>query len=298
MPLEIRTCRAASIVNTETITVARALRESGLPDLEARVLLGYLLNAAPAWLIAHDRDPMDTRQVSAYAELCLRRKRGEPVAYLVGSREFYGLDIKVSPAVLIPRPETELLVELGLQHARPAGVSAGGFEILDLGTGSGCIALAIAKSAPGAQVTAADNSPAALALARENARALAVAVTWVESDWYTALAGRRFDLIVSNPPYIAPSDAHLAEGDLRFEPPAALSPPGDGLAAIRTIVGGAPAHLRAGGWLLFEHGYNQAGESRALLTADGFVEVQTWRDLAGIERVSGGQLGNKVDASG
>jgi release factor glutamine methyltransferase len=265
------------------LSVAAALSASGLPGNESRILLRHVLSVDQAWLIAHDADTLNPEQAAAFAGLCKRRRDGEPVAYLVGSREFYGLSIRVTPAVLIPRPETELLVDLAL--ARLAG---DGSSVLDLGTGSGAVALAIALNRPTARIAATEVSVAALAVARANGDALGATVEWLESDWYAALEHRRFDLIVSNPPYIAQDDPHLVIGDLRFEPPLALTPAGDGLAAIRKIVAGAPAHLESGGRLLFEHGYDHAEQCRALLAAAGFSEVQSWRDLAGIERVSGG----------
>jgi release factor glutamine methyltransferase len=265
-------------------SVSALLRASGLPDLEARILLGHVLGVDRAWLIAHAGETIAGESVGAFRVLCTRRLGGEPVAYLVGKREFYGLPIGVTPAVLIPRPETELLVELALERMPKDTIK----NVLDLGTGSGCVALAIANERPRATVTATDNSPAALEVARANAGALGLVITLFESDWYTTLGERRFDLIVSNPPYIASGDPHLREGDLRFEPAAALTDGADGFAAINNIVKDAPKHLVAGGWLLFEHGYDQAEVARVRLQAAGFAEVQSWRDLAGIERVSGG----------
>jgi release factor glutamine methyltransferase len=271
-------------------SIAATLRASGLPDLEARVLLGHVLGVDRAWLIAHAGDELEAGPMAAYRALCDRRRQGEPIAYIVGKREFYGLDIGVTPAVLIPRPETELLVELALQNlSRNATAAAKSRRVLDLGTGSGCIALAIASSRPDASVCAADFSTAALAVARANATALGLNVQWIESDWYTSLDELRFDLIVANPPYIARGDPHLGEGDLRFEPEIALTDGSDGWTAIDAIIGGAREHLEPGGRLLFEHGYDQAQGARSRLERAGFAEVQTWRDLAGIERVSGGR---------
>jgi release factor glutamine methyltransferase len=266
------------------ISVEALLRGSGLPDLEARILLGHVLGAGRAWLIAHAGDAVAGESAASFCALCERRLDGEPVAYLVGKREFYGLAIGVTPAVLIPRPETELLVDLGLERLPKDAAK----NVLDLGTGSGCVALAIASERPQAKITATDISPAALAVARANAAALGLRISALESGWYTTLGEQRFDLVVSNPPYIAKGDPHLREGDLRFEPPAALTDGADGFAAIDVIVQNAPRHLVTGGWLLFEHGYDQAEGARARLQAAGFAEVQSWRDLAGIERVSGG----------
>ena len=212
-----------------------------------------------------------------------RRLAGEPIAYLVGQREFFGLAFAVSEAVLIPRPDTELLVELALERLPQHG------KVLDMGTGSGAIAVALAHTRPDAAVTALDVSEAALAVAQGNAARNGAAVRFLHSDWFGALGGEVFDLVVSNPPYIAHGDVHLAQGDLRFEPVDALTDHGDGLSALRTIVAGAPAHLAAQGWLLMEHGYDQAAAVRAQLTAAGYSDVQSWRDLAGIERVSGGR---------
>jgi release factor glutamine methyltransferase len=205
------------------------------------------------------------------------------VAYILGHREFYGLAFEVGPAVLIPRPETELLVELGLERLPPQG------RVLDMGTGSGAIAVAIAHTRPDAQVTALDVSPDALATARRNADSNSARVRFLHSSWYEALDGEQFDLIVSNPPYIAAGDRHLSEGDLRFEPAGALTDHADGLSALRTIIAGAPRHLAPQGWLLMEHGYDQAEAVRALLAQGRYTAVQSWEDLAGIARVSGGR---------
>jgi len=222
---------------------------------------------------------------SAFATLCQRRLAGEPIAYLVGEREFYGLPLRCSPAALIPRPETELLVDLALVRL-PLECHA---RVLDLGTGTGAIALAIAHQRPLARITAVESSAEALALAQSNAAALRLAqIEFRQSDWYSALPSDRFDLIVANPPYIAAADAHLAQGDLRFEPRAALTPEGDGLAALRIIIGSAPRHLVPGGWLLVEHGWDQGEAVRALFAAAGFSAIATARDLGGQERVTGG----------
>ncbi|MBC7453791.1 MAG: peptide chain release factor N(5)-glutamine methyltransferase, partial [Massilia sp.] len=212
-----------------------------------------------------------------------RRLAGEPIAYIVGRREFYGLDFTLTNAVLIPRPDTELLVELALERLAPNA------SLLDMGTGSGAIAVAVAHTRPDAHVSALDASTDALNIARANASAHGVTVRFLHSDWYSALTSERFDLIAANPPYIASGDAHLLEGDLRFEPVSALTDHQDGLSALRTIVAGASAHLAQGGTLLLEHGYDQAAQVRALLTAHGYSQVQSWRDLSAIERVSGGQ---------
>ncbi|TAN77842.1 MAG: peptide chain release factor N(5)-glutamine methyltransferase, partial [Gallionella sp.] len=211
---------------------------------------------------------------------------GEPVAYLLGEREFYGLNFKVSPATLIPRPDTELLVDLALQRISQQSAC----RVLDLGTGSGAIALSIAHARPDARVVAVDASAAALEVAQCNARRLALTnVRLLRSDWFSALRDERFDMIVSNPPYIAAGDVHLSQGDVRFEPPGALASGADGLDDIRSIIGQAKTYLNANGWLMFEHGYNQAERARGLLGDAGFTEVFSARDLAGMERVSGGR---------
>ena len=266
-------------------TIAQSLLGSGLEAADARALLRHVLRCDAARLVAHAGEPLSAPEHAAYAALCARRAAGEPVAYLTGSREFYGLAFKVTPAVLIPRPETELLVELGLERI-PAGEPC---RVLDLATGSGCVAVAIAKHRPRAQVTATDIAPAALAIARENAEQHRVAIEFAAGDWFAAVAGRRFELIVANPPYVAEGDPHLAAGDLRFEPRAALAAGPKGLDCIETIVEQAPRYLAPGGWLLLEHGYDQAACVQALLAAGGYGAIMTRRDLAGIERVSGGR---------
>jgi release factor glutamine methyltransferase len=249
---------------------------------EARSLLQAVLRVDRAWLIAHDREVIAPEQQARFDAGLARRLAGEPLAYILGEREFFGLDFKVTPATLIPRADTELLVELALQRQPTC--------VLDLGTGSGAVAWSIAHARPDSLVTAVDASAAALAVARENAVRLGLLnVALVESDWFAALAGRTFDLIVSNPPYIAADDPHLVQGDLPFEPASALASGTDGLDDIRRIVAAAPDYLRAGGELLLEHGYDQAERVRSLLEQRGFGEVRSFRDLAGIERVTGGR---------
>ncbi|ALS59309.1 protein-(glutamine-N5) methyltransferase, release factor-specific [Pandoraea norimbergensis] len=271
-------------------TVETLLREPGLPPSESRILLSHVLGWSRTQLITRDREPLAPDAVAAYRGLHARRVAGEPIAYLTGTREFFGLTFAVSPSVLIPRPETELLVELAL--ARLEGCTAP--RVLDLGTGSGAIALAIAHSRPDAQLTALDRSTDALRVATGNAQQLGLAaprVRFLESDWYGALAAGEapFDMIVSNPPYIVAGDEHLSQGDLRFEPADALTDHADGLAALRVIVAGAVSRLKPGGWLLCEHGYHQAADVRALCDAAGFLDVFSERDLAGIERTTGGR---------
>ncbi|MBU6198297.1 MAG: peptide chain release factor N(5)-glutamine methyltransferase [Xanthomonadaceae bacterium] len=252
---------------------------------EAELLLGHALGVDRAWLIAH-RDDAVAPALAGQARCCVsRRAAGEPVAYIVGHRGFHALDLAVTPDVLIPRPETELLVDLALRHI-PQSEKV---DIADLGTGSGAIALSIATARARARVLATDASAAALDVARGNAQRLGLRnVEFAQGDWCAALATRRFNLIVSNPPYIAASDPHLRQNDLRFEPHAALASGADGLDAIRIIVRDAPTHLESGGWLLLEHGFDQGTAVRSLFEESGFVEISTARDLEGRERVSGG----------
>lgn len=253
--------------------------------IEAQSLLQHVLHVPRSYLLAHPEQILDTKQQAACEALLLRRLRGEPIAYLLGEREFFGLNFKVSPATLIPRSDTELLVELAL-HRMPQGKAC---RVLDLGTGSGAIALSIAHSRADVTVTAVDASEAALEVARENVRQLGVAnISFLHSDWFSALGGQRFDLIVSNPPYIAAGDVHLTQGDVRFEPISALVSGADGLVDIRSIVSQAGVYLEQGAWLLLEHGYDQASPVRGILQQNGFTEVFSARDMAGQDRVSGG----------
>ncbi|MFA6228793.1 MAG: peptide chain release factor N(5)-glutamine methyltransferase [Rhodanobacter sp.] len=254
--------------------------------IDAELLLLHVLRQPRSWLIAHADDVLPAEAVSAYAGLLDRREQGEPVAYITGQRGFWSLDFEVTPATLIPRPETELLVELALQRL-PGDVAC---SVADLGTGSGAIALAIARERPVAHVVATDASEPALAVAQRNAqRNHIVNVSFVQGDWLAPLAGQRFDLIVSNPPYIESADPHLEQGDLRFEPVTALAAGVDGLDDIRRIVLDARQHLQAGGWLLFEHGWNQGEAVRDLLQDAGYAEVFTAPDLEQRDRVSGGR---------
>ncbi|MHB8679300.1 MAG: peptide chain release factor N(5)-glutamine methyltransferase [Rudaea sp.] len=255
---------------------------------EAELLLGHALGVDRAWLIAH-RDDAVAPALAGQARCCVsRRAAGEPVAHIVGHRGFHALDLAVTPDVLIPRPETELLVELALQHI-PQSEKV---DIADLGTGSGAIALSIATARAQSRVLATDASATALDVARGNARRLGLRnVDFAQGDWCAALATRRFNLIVSNPPYIAEGDAHLRQGDLRFEPRLALSSGAEGLDAICIIVRDAPVHLQPGGWLLLEHGSEHGAAVRALLQQSGYVEVFTSHDLENRERVSGGRAG-------
>ena len=269
---------------------ALAAGRTRLPAAEARVLLAEVLGCSAAWLIAHDDDPIDGEALRRYASLTARRAAGEPLAYLLGEREFFGHRFAVGPGVLIPRPETELLVESALDALRANYSGGGTARVLDLGTGSGCVAISVALAAPMASVTAVDASADALSQAQANATRLGARVRFLASDWFSAVAGDRFDIIVGNPPYIAHDDPHLAQGDLRFEPAAALASGTDGLDALRVIIAAAPAHLAAGGWLWLEHGHDQAVPVRTLLLDAGFGDVASRRDLAGIERISGGRV--------
>jgi release factor glutamine methyltransferase len=271
-------------------TVATVLRRAGgrIDALDARVLLCHVTTRDPAYLAAHPETELRAADSTRFTELVDRRARGEPVAYLTGEREFYGRSLRVSPAVLIPRPETELLVDLALERLPADGSS----RVLDLGTGSGCIAVAIASERSRSKILAVDQSIDALTVARRNALEHGLGnVSFLQSDWFSGLRnGEEFDMIVSNPPYVAAGDAHLQSGDLRFEPAAALVAGADGLGAIRAIVAGAWRHLSPGGWLLVEHGFSHGPAARALLRDSGFDGVFTARDLANIERVSGGRL--------
>ncbi|BDT56821.1 release factor glutamine methyltransferase [Massilia varians] len=265
-------------------TIRQLLAALPLDPLENRILLCHALGISRVALITQSERALDSGEAARMQALVARRLAGEPIAYIVGEREFFGLPFRVGPGVLIPRPDTELIVELSLERLPPRG------RLLDMGTGSGAIAVACAHARRDASVTALDLSEDALAIARANAAANGVQVRFLRSDWFAAVGEERFELIASNPPYIAAGDAHLSQGDLRFEPVGALTDHADGLSALRSIVDGAPEHLEAGGWLLLEHGYDQAESVRALLAARGFLDVQSWRDLADIERVSGGRL--------
>ena len=269
------------------------IRHSQLPRAEARRLLACLTGQPLTWFMAHGDDPADPDIAARFQALAERRRAGEPLAYLLGQQEFYGRPFAVSPAVLIPRADTETLVETALEQLLLLRRQrrAVPLSLLELGTGSGIIAITLALEAPDTEVHAVERSPEALAMAQQNAKALgADRIHWHAGSWWQALAcPRRFDLIVSNPPYIAANDHHLQQGDLRFEPPQALAAGPDGLDDLRIIIGGAPAHLNPGGWLLLEHGYDQEAPVQALLRDAGFADVFTRRDLAGQPRVSGGQ---------
>ncbi|HJV86802.1 MAG TPA: peptide chain release factor N(5)-glutamine methyltransferase [Noviherbaspirillum sp.] len=263
-------------------TLGAVLKTPPIEPLEARILLGHALQLSRVQLITQSERSLTADEANVVSSLFQRRLNGEPIAYIVGEREFYGLPFYTTPDVLIPRPETELLVELTLERLPQGG------RVLDMGTGSGAIAIAIAHARPDVSITALDASTAALQVAQRNATRHGARVSFVRSNWFESLPPERFDVIVSNPPYIVQNDPHLAQGDLRFEPADALTDHADGLSALRTIIRGAPDYLAPGAWLLMEHGYDQAPAVRDLLAKDGFHAVQSWQDLAGIERASGG----------
>lgn len=301
------------------------IRHSQLPRAEARRLLAYLTGQPLTWFMAHGDDPADPDIATRFQALAKRRRAGEPLAYLLGQQEFYGRPFAVSPAVLIPRADTETLVEIALEQLARLRRQrcAVPLSLLELGTGGGIIAITLALETPDTEVHAVERSAEALVVAQQNAKTLgADRIHWHAGSWWQALANatgsheatenaataaqttspitarqgrpteppaRRFDLIVSNPPYIAANDHHLQQGDLRFEPPQALAAGPDGLDDLRIIIGGAPAHLNPGGWLLLEHGYDQETPVQALLRDAGFADVFTRRDLAGQPRVSGGR---------
>jgi release factor glutamine methyltransferase len=259
------------------------IASSGIAASEARSLLAFVLDTSRESLIAHPRRPIPPSAAVLFRHLCTRRRAGEPIAYLLGEREFFGRRFRVDRSVLIPRPETECLVEAALEAIKGLGRPS----VLDVGTGSGCIAIAMALERPDAAVSATDASTLALELARGNAAALGARVEFIHADWYGA-QGQRFDLVVSNPPYVAADDPHLAQ--LACEPREALTDGGDGLACLRAVIGRAPEHLTRGGALLVEHGYDQGAAVRAMMIENGFGSVRTLTDLAGVERICQGRL--------
>lgn len=271
--------------------VLAAAAAAGVAPREARLLLSRSLDCSEASLMAHPERELPQAIERRFEERIARRARGEPVAYLLGEREFFSLMLEVGPAVLIPRPETELLVETALARlAAPA-------TVLDLGTGSGAIALALKQACPTARVVAVDSSAAALEVARRNAARHGLEIDFREGGWYSPVARERFDLVVSNPPYVAEGDPHLERGDLCHEPRAALASGVDGLDALRAIIGAASAHLRPGGWLLLEHGMGQDGAVRALLARAGLESLFSLTDGAGIARVAAGRVKSRVSHS-
>lgn len=269
------------------VTLETWLNNSGLPRLEARMLLQHILTISHSHIIAHGTQLLSNSELASLNQLCQRRLAGEPLAYLLGWREFYGRRFQVSEAVLIPRPETEHLVDAVLAHLPAQGT------LWDLGTGSGAIAVTIACERPDAQIWAADISEEALAVAQANASALQAQVRFGQGSWYQAQpqpAPHSVDVIVSNPPYIDAQDPHLQQGDLRFEPQQALTDNHNGLSAFETIIAGAKDFLRPDGWLLFEHGYDQGEAVRNILSQYKFRKIQTLADLAGLDRVTLGQI--------
>lgn len=252
------------------------------PKRDAEILLGYVTGRSRSWIIAFDDSELTPEQLSRLAELLARRADGEPIAYLTGEREFWSLSLSVSPDTLIPRPDTELLVEQALAHLPQQAV-----QILDLGTGTGAIALALASERPDCRVTGVDRITAAVTLAESNARRLAISnVQFRLSHWFSAVSGEQFSLIASNPPYIDQADEHLQQGDVRFEPESALVASDNGLADIKWITENAGAHLLPGGWLLFEHGWQQAEQVRTLLRENKFTAIKTCQDYGGNDRVT------------
>ena len=277
----------ATLLSAASLRIAQTLNlDNRIARLEARVLGAHAWNVAPTWLIAHDRDPLTPQQYADFESLLKKRLNGEPIAYITGWREFYGRPFRVTPDVLIPRPETELLVDLVLAQI-PSDQTV---EILELGTGSGCIAISLALARPHALITAVDNNAAAIVVAQHNAMELSATVNFLKSDWFSALPERKFDVIVSNPPYVAMDDTHLLEGDVRFEPVGALSSGINGLDDLHYIITHAPSFLKPQGSLLLEHGYDQGRDTRILLQEEGYFAIHTWQDLSKMDRVSGGKL--------
>lgn len=277
------------MVTIESLLSHAELPDSPTPRLDAELLLAHALGKSRSYLHTWPERELEAEQLERYQAAIVRRQAGEPVAYILGQQGFWSLELEVASHTLIPRPDTELLVEtvLALLPATPAA-------LLDLGTGTGAIALALASERPAWRLTGVDRVPEAVALAERNGARLKLAnASFVESHWFSALAGQRYQLIVSNPPYIAAADRHLTEGDVRFEPSSALVAGADGLDDIRLIIQQAPDYLQAGGWLLLEHGFDQAAAVRELLSARGFSAVESRRDLGGHERISLGRFDNE-----
>lgn len=277
----------ATLLATACLQIAQILQsDKSIARLEARVLASHAWNVTSSWLIAHDTDVLTSQQGTQFQALLERRLNGEPIAYITGEREFYGRSFVVTPAVLIPRPETELLVEVMLAQI-PLDQP---IDILELGTGSGCIALSLALERPHVQVTAVEQDDGALAVAKINALNLGAQVEILKSNWFSALAHRKFDFIVSNPPYVPSDDPHLRRGDVRFEPLCALVSGAKGADDLAHIISKAPSFLKAKGSVYLEHGYDQSGATAQLLTKAGFSSIRSWLDLSGIARVTTGKL--------
>jgi len=279
-------------------TIQELLKKSTLDKVDTKALLAYLINKHLNWpksaMISRDTDDLPKALLEEWTTLEKLRAEGHPVAYLIGKKEFFNIELKVAPDVLIPRPETELLVELAIDHVQASGKKTP--RILDLGTGSGAIGLALAKNLPNSQVTCVDVSAEALKIAQENARLLNLnSVKFIQSDWFDDLATSLpaedclFDVIVSNPPYIEQNDSHLNQGDLRFEPMRALASGEDGLDDIRTIIDHCLVHLKPQGWLMLEHGYNQAQAVADLMAQAGLLNIDTIKDFGGNDRVTIGK---------
>lgn len=264
-------------------------RAAGVDRLDAQLLLGRLLGQTRTWLLAHDDATLEPAKLSAWRGQLARRAAGEPLAYLLGEKEFHGLLLQVDANVLVPRPETEILVDWALELLGGPLRGKSPPRVVDLGTGSGAIAIAIKHACPDALVSATDASAAALEVAKANARRHGLSISFAAGSWWEALPGARLDLVLSNPPYIDGADPHLAA--LQHEPLGALTPGPDGLTALAQIIGGAPGRLAPGAWLLVEHGYDQADAVQSLLRAHGFGAIATRTDLAGLSRCTGGRHG-------
>jgi len=282
----LKTPSARTLLESDTARLAEALRLSWAEArLEVRILLEHVLKVERAWLIAHEDLELQVEIVGDYEKLLDRRLAGEPIAYLLGQREFYGRSFKVGPEVLIPRPETELLIDLALARLPDDAP----YDVLDLGTGSGCIATTLALERPACKVVGVDASQSALTLARGNALSFGAEVEWQLGSWYEGLAGRQFDLIVSNPPYIAQGDSHLVSGDVRFEPQDALTSGLLGLDDLTVIIEKSRQHLKSRAWLLLEHGWDQGVAVKELMRRQGFQQLGTCKDFAGHDRITAGK---------
>ena len=289
-----------TIKTTLRNATAQLKAESSEPEsagFEAQLMLTHVLKVNRAWLMAHGDDALSTQALTAFETLLARRLAGEPMAYILGEREFYGLPFKVTPDTLIPRQDTETLVENALHKLALRFRGGSDIRVLDLGTGSGAIALAIAHLQPEALVTAVDFSDKALQVAKANADLLAIEnVQFIQSNWFDALGHQSFDVIVSNPPYIEEQDAHLDQGDLRFEPKSALTSGADGLDDIKKILNECLVYLKPQAWMMLEHGYHQAEAVQNLMAETGLVEIETIKDLGGNDRVTIGKNGLVVSA--